>query len=115
VNIYPQETENLLVSHPLVVDAAVFGVPDPVMGQAVTAVVQLADPALASTALAEELITWLRNRVAHYKCPRKLYFEAQLPRTDAGKLYKRNLMEKYADVDDHNAASLLPSHSWASD
>ena len=41
VNIYPQETENVLVSHPLVVDAAVFGVPDPVMGQSVTAVVQL--------------------------------------------------------------------------
>ncbi|MCV7089109.1 fatty-acid--CoA ligase FadD4 [Mycobacterium interjectum] len=108
VNIYPQETENLLVSHPLVVDAAVFGVPDPVMGQAVTAVVQLADPALASTKLAGELVNWLRNRMAHYKCPGKLYFEAQLPRTDAGKLYKRNLMEKYAVVDGHGAASLPP-------
>ncbi len=95
VNIYPQETENLLVSHPLVVDAAVFGVPDPVMGQSVTAVVQLADPALASTGLAEELIAWLRNRMAHYKCPRTLHFDAQLPRTDAGKLYKRQLIERY--------------------
>ena len=96
VNIYPQETENLLVSHPLVVDAAVFGVPDPVMGQSVTAVVQLADPALASTGLAEELIAWLRNRMAHYKCPRALHFDAALPRTDAGKLYKRQLIERYA-------------------
>lgn len=95
VNIYPQETENHLISHPLVVDAAVFGLPDPVMGQKVTAVVQLSDPALASTRLAEELITWLRNRLAHYKCPRGLYFEAHLPRTDAGKLYKRELIEKY--------------------
>ena len=95
VNVYPQETENLLVCHPLVVDAAVFGVPDPVMGQSVTAVVQLADPTLASTELADELIAWLRNRMAHYKCPRALHFETQLPRTDAGKLYKRELIEKY--------------------
>lgn len=95
VNIYPQETENVLVSHPLVVDAAVFGVPDPVMGQSVTAVVQLADPTLASTGLAEELIAWLRNSMAHYKCPRTLHFEARLPRTDAGKLYKRELIAKY--------------------
>ena len=80
VNVYPQETENLLVSHPLVVDAAVFGVPDPVMGESVTAVVQLADPTLASTELADELIAWLRNRMAHYKCPRALHFETQLHR-----------------------------------
>ena len=85
-------------SHPLVVDAAVFGVPDPVMGQSVTAVVQLAHPTLASAGLAKELIAWLRNRVAHYKCPRVLHFEAQLPRTDAGKLYKRELIEKYVGV-----------------
>nr|WP_082993035.1 fatty-acid--CoA ligase FadD4 [Mycobacterium sp. 1245111.1] len=98
VNIYPQETENLLVSHPLVVDAAVFGVPDPVMGQSVTAVVQLADPTLASTGLAEELIAWLRSRMAHYKCPRALHFETQLPRTDAGKLYKRELIARYAAI-----------------
>ncbi len=99
VNIYPQEIENLLVSHPLVVDAAVFGVPDPVMGQSVTAVVQLADSALGSPGLAEELIAWLRNRLAHYKCPRALHFEAQLPRTDAGKLYKQELVEKYVSGD----------------
>ncbi|OBH44196.1 fatty-acid--CoA ligase FadD4 [Mycobacterium mantenii] len=100
VNIYPQETENALISHPLVVDAAVFGVPDPVMGQSVTAVVQLADPTQASDGLAHELIAWLRNRMAHYKCPRSLYFETQLPRTDAGKLYKRELIEKYVGVSD---------------
>ncbi|OBG92139.1 acyl-CoA synthetase [Mycobacterium sp. E3298] len=98
VNIYPQETENCLIGHPFVVDAAVFGVPDPVMGQSVTAVVQLADPGLASPVLAEELIAWLRNRLAHYKCPRRLYFEGCLPRTDAGKLYKRELVEKYAGI-----------------
>ena len=108
VNIYPQETENQLISHPLVVDAAVYGVPDPIMGESMTAVVQLADPTLASTELADELIAWLRDRMAHYKCPPALHFEAQLPRTDAGKLYKRNLMEKYVGVDGRGAASLPP-------
>lgn len=100
VNIYPQETENLLVSHPLVVDAAVFGVPDAVMGQSVTAVVQLADPTRASHALAQELIEWLRYRMAHYKCPTALHFEARLPRSDAGKLCKRELIAKYQNVGD---------------
>jgi fatty-acyl-CoA synthase len=96
VNIYPQETENMLLSHPLIVDAAVFGVPDDVMGQAVKAVVQLADPARASEDLATDLMTWLRDRMAHYKCPRSISFETQLPRTDAGKLYKRQLIDKYS-------------------
>ncbi|OBK73952.1 fatty-acid--CoA ligase FadD4 [Mycobacterium sp. 1274761.0] len=96
VNIYPQEVENELVAHPLIVDAAVVGVPDDVMGQSVIAVVQLTDFMLASGELADELIAWLRNRLAHYKCPRAVYFEKQLPRTDAGKLYKRTLVERYA-------------------
>ncbi len=96
VNIYPQEAENMLISHPLVVDAAVFGVPDEVMGQRVVAVVQLADPALAGDALAEALIGWLNERLARYKCPRTISFETQLPRTDAGKLYKHTLIERYS-------------------
>ena len=96
VNIYPQEVENELVSHPLVVDAAVFGVPDDVMGQSVMAVVQPTEPSRAGDALAAELIEWLRQRLAHFKCPRSIEFEEQLPRTDAGKLYKRPLIQKYA-------------------
>jgi fatty-acyl-CoA synthase len=96
VNIYPQETENALIAHPLVVDAAVFGIPDDEMGQSVKAVVQLSDPARADQALADELIAWLRDRLAHYKCPRSISFEAQLPRTDAGKLYKQPLIARYS-------------------
>jgi fatty-acyl-CoA synthase len=95
VNIYPQETENMLISHPLVVDAAVFGLPDEVMGQSVKAVVQLADPTRGDDVLAAELIMWLRDRLAHYKCPRSISFETQLPRTDAGKLYKQKLIDRY--------------------
>lgn len=96
VNIYPQETENALISHPLVVDAAVFGVPDDVMGQSVLAVVQLTDPAQAGDELASDLIAWLRTLIAPYKCPRRISFEDRLPRTDAGKLNKQNLIDRYS-------------------
>ena len=96
VNIYPQETENLLVTHPKVLDAAVFGIPDDEMGQRVTAAVQTVDPSDATEEFADELLGWLRDRLAHYKCPRSIAFEAQLPRTDTGKLYKNGLIEKYS-------------------
>ncbi|WP_407687324.1 fatty-acid--CoA ligase FadD4 [Mycobacterium sp. HUMS_1102779] len=96
VNIYPQETENLLVTHPKVLDAAVFGIPDDEMGQSVKAVVQTVDPADATEAFADELLGWLRDRLSHYKCPRSISFEAQLPRTDTGKLYKGELVKKYS-------------------
>ncbi|MGV0605713.1 fatty-acid--CoA ligase FadD4 [Mycolicibacterium sp. XJ1904] len=96
VNIYPQEAENMLVTHPKVLDAAVFGVPDDEMGQRVHGVVQTVNPADATAEFAAELIEWLRDRLAHYKCPRSITFEAQLPRTDTGKLYKQELIKKYS-------------------
>jgi fatty-acyl-CoA synthase len=96
VNIYPQEAENLLVTHPKVLDAAVFGIPDDEMGQSVKAAVQTVDPADATGEFGDELLTWLRDRLAHYKCPRSISFEAQLPRTDTGKLYKNELVAKYS-------------------
>ncbi len=97
VNIYPQEAENLLVTHPRVLDAAVFGIPDDEMGQSVKGVVQLVDPADATDAFADELLVWLRERLSHYKCPRSISFEAQLPRTDTGKLYKQDLVRNYSE------------------
>jgi long-chain acyl-CoA synthetase len=96
VNIYPQEAENMLVTHPKVMDAAVFGIPDQEMGQSVKGVVQTVDPADATEEFADELLVWLRDRLAHYKCPRSISFEAQLPRTDIGKLYKQELVKKYS-------------------
>jgi long-chain acyl-CoA synthetase len=98
VNIYPQEAEDLLITHPKVLDAAVFGIPDDEMGQTVKGAVQLVDPADANDGFAAELLDWVRNRLAHYKCPRSLSFEAQLPRTDAGKLYKQQLVAKYTST-----------------
>lgn len=96
VNIYPQEAEDLLISHPRVLDAAVFGIPDESMGQSVKAVVQPVDPTDTTECFADELLVWLRDRLAHYKCPRTISFQAQLPRSEAGKLYKDVLVDKYS-------------------
>jgi long-chain acyl-CoA synthetase len=96
VNIYPQEAEGLLVTHPKVLDAAVFGIPDDEMGQSVKGVVQTVDPEDATEAFGDGLLVWLRERLAHYKCPRSISFEPQLPRTDTGKLYKQELVKKYS-------------------
>lgn len=96
VNIYPQEAEDLLITHPKVLDAAVFGIPDDDMGQSVKGVVQTVDPTDGTDEFAVELLDWLRNRLAHYKCPRSISFEEQLPRTDTGKLYKQELVVKYS-------------------
>jgi acyl-CoA synthetase (AMP-forming)/AMP-acid ligase II len=95
VNIYPQETENLLSGHPAVLDVAVIGVPNEDLGEEVKAVVQLADPAAASPELAQELISYCRDRMAHFKCPRTVDFVAELPRTETGKLVKRLLRDQY--------------------
>jgi long-chain acyl-CoA synthetase len=96
VNIYPQEAEDLLITHPKVLDAAVFGIPDDDMGQSVKGVVQTVEPVDANAEFGDELLTWLRDRLAHYKCPRSISFEPQLPRADTGKLYKQELVKKYS-------------------
>ncbi len=95
VNVYPQETENVLVLHPMVADAAVFGVPNAEFGEEVKAVVEPLDPASAGPELERELIAYCRARLSHVKCPLSVDFETPLPRTDTGKLYKRRLKERY--------------------
>jgi long-chain acyl-CoA synthetase len=88
VNIYPQETENVLILHPKVFDVAVIGVPDDDLGEQVKAVVQPANWDDAGPELAAELVEYCRANLAHYKCPRSVDFERELPRLDTGKLYK---------------------------
>ncbi|MEZ0073078.1 acyl-CoA synthetase [Planotetraspora sp. GP83] len=95
VNIYPQEAENVLVTHPKVADVAVFGVPDPEMGEQVKAVVQPVSAKDAGPALEAELIDYCRAHLAHYKCPRSVDFRDELPRHPTGKLYKRLLRDEY--------------------
>jgi acyl-CoA synthetase (AMP-forming)/AMP-acid ligase II len=95
VNVYPQEVENLLVLHPDVVDVAVFGVPDEDLGEQVKAVVQVAAHARPGPELEARLIEYCRARLAHYKCPRSVDFDPELPRGENGKLYKRILRDRY--------------------
>jgi fatty-acyl-CoA synthase len=95
VNVYPQEVEDALITHPAVLDVAVIGVPDEEMGEQVKAVVQPQRWEDAGPALAAELIEHCRAGLAHYKCPRSVDFDRELPRLDNGKLYKRTLRDRY--------------------
>jgi len=95
VNIYPQETENVLITHPKVADVAVFGVPNEDFGEEVKAVVQPIDPNDAGPELERELIAYCQERISRLKCPRTVDFEAELPRHPTGKLYKRLLKDRY--------------------
>lgn len=98
VNIYPQEVENLLITHPRVADAAVFGVPNPDFGEEVKAVIQPVDPADANPEFAAELIAHCRANLSPVKCPRSIDFDPALPRLDNGKLYKRLIKDRYWGV-----------------
>ena len=95
VNIYPQEVENLLITHPKVADAAVFGVPNEDFGEEVKAAIQLLDPSLAGPAMEAELLAFCRENLSAVKCPRSVDFHAELPRHATGKLYKRLLRDAY--------------------
>ena len=95
VNIYPQECENLLITHPAVADAAVFGVPNEDLSEEVKAVVQPMPGIYPTADLAEELIVFCRQHRSHIKCPRSVDFEEELPRLPTGKLYKRLLRDRY--------------------
>ena len=96
VNIYPQEIEDVLILHPKVADVAVFGIPNPDMGEEVKAVVEPAAGVEPSPALAAELVDYTRTRIARCKVPRSIDFIDEMPRLPTGKLYKRVLRDKYA-------------------
>lgn len=95
VNVYPQETEDVLIMHEKVADVAVIGVPDEELGEAVKAVVQPRDWADATPELAAELIAFARAKLSHIKCPKSVDFDPALPRHDTGKLYKRLVRDRY--------------------
>ena len=95
VNIYPQEAENALITHPALIDVAVFGIPNTEFGEEVKAVVQPVDFESAGPELASELIAYARSKISHIKCPKSIDFMKELPRHPTGKLYKRLLKDKY--------------------
>ncbi|MEM0985772.1 MAG: acyl-CoA synthetase [Pseudomonadota bacterium] len=95
VNVYPQETENILITHPKVADCAVIGVPDPDFGEAVKAVVQPMDGFPADDALADELMLFCQDNLSKIKCPKSIDFDPELPRHPTGKLYKRLIRDRY--------------------
>ena len=112
VNIYPQEAENLLVMHPKLVDAAVFGVPNEEFGEEVKAVVQPVDGVAPGPDLEAELIEYCRTHLAGYKCPRTVEFEPELPRDPNGKLYKRRIRERYWQGRRHGSYELIRILRW---
>jgi acyl-CoA synthetase (AMP-forming)/AMP-acid ligase II len=90
--VYSIEVESVLLEHPGVREAAVFGVPDPEWGEAVRAAVV---PEAVNDAEAAGLIAFCRERIANYKCPRAIDLHAALPRTGSGKVDKRALREPF--------------------
>ncbi len=95
VNIYPAEIESVLALHPAIDDVAVVGVPDEEMGEVVRAVVRPAAGVDAGDELGQEIIDFVRARIAHYKAPRAVDFVDELPRTETGKLVKREIRDRY--------------------
>src|SRR5258706_11765057 len=90
-NIYPAEIESVLMTHPKVGDAAVFGIPDEDWGEQVKAVVEPAEGVAAGAELAREIHAFCQEQLAKYKCPKTIDFIAAMPRDPNGKLYKRKL------------------------
>jgi long-chain acyl-CoA synthetase len=94
-NIYPAEIENVLLTHPKVGDAAVFGVPNADWGEEVKAVIEPAPGAVPGQALTDEILAFCRERMGGFKVPKSIDYTDEMPRDPNGKLYKRKLRDPY--------------------
>jgi acyl-CoA synthetase (AMP-forming)/AMP-acid ligase II len=90
-NVYPREIEDVLYTHPKIVEAAVIGLPDPSWGESIHAVITLKQGEDMS---GEEVIDHCKSHIASFKKPKSVEFVDKLPRTSAGKVLKRILREK---------------------
>ncbi len=95
VNIYPAEIESVLLTHPKVADAAVFGIPHTDWGEEVKAVIEPADGVAADQRFADEILAFCEGKLAKYKRPKTIDFITAMPRDPNGKLYKRKLRDPY--------------------
>ena len=95
INIYPQEAENLIITHPKVYDCAVIGVPNEEFGEEVKAIVQPVNWKDTGPDFELEIINFCKENLSSIKCPRTVDFERELPRHPTGKLYKRLLKDRY--------------------
>jgi acyl-CoA synthetase (AMP-forming)/AMP-acid ligase II len=91
-NVYSTEIENVLYTHPSILECSVIGIPDPKWGEAVKGLVVLKPGQKTSEA---EIIQFCKDRLAHYKAPKSIDFIDALPRTGSGKIHKNSLREKY--------------------
>ncbi len=95
VNIYPQEVDSELLKHDSVLDVCTIGVPSDEWGEEVRSVVLLKDGITPSDALTQELITWTKDRLANFKCPRNIDYVDDLPRSEAGKVQRKTIRAPY--------------------
>ena len=93
-NIYPREVEEVLMTHPAVVEVAVAGVTDPKRGETVKAWVVKKE---GDATTEDEIITWSKAHLAKYKYPRSIEFRTELPKTSVGKVLKRELIKEDED------------------
>ena len=100
--IRDRECEDLLIPHPKVFDAAVFGIPNDDLGEEVKAVVQPIEGIEGDEALTKELLGYLSQHLSRQKTPRSIDYIDQIPRLPTGKLYKRLLRDKYWGKDSSN-------------
>jgi fatty-acyl-CoA synthase len=96
-NIYPKEIEEVLYTHPKILEAAVIGVPDPLWGEKVHAVVALKD---GEDMTKDEVIGYCKSRIASFKKPKSVEFVQRIPRSSTGKLLKTELRRKWTGRED---------------
>ena len=89
-NVYPNEIEEVIASHPGVLECAVIGVPDAKSGEAVKAFIVRKDPALT----AEDVIKFCGTQLTNYKVPKLIEFRTELPKTNVGKILRRELRDE---------------------